>query len=85
MEFVRSESDRLPEEVEKLKDGRFFVRKNIRQEVRPTDNVDNVKIMYVYEESIMTETEYAIYSFEAKRESEIVDEYTLSLIEGGVL
>ena len=66
-------------DVEKIKDGRIYVRKNIVEETRED------KTMFVYEECLMTETEYVLYSFEAKREAEIIDEYTLSLIEGGVL
>lgn len=88
MKFVKSESDKLPELVEYTKDGKVYVRKNIVTEERQGYD-EQSKTMYVYDEALITTAEYAAYSaieeVEVKREAEIVDEYTLALIEEGVL
>ena len=84
MEWLKSESDRRPLETEQLKDGRYYVRRNITERTREVEK-DTIKIFYQYEEAICNVAEMTLYFAELKRESEIVDEYTLSLIEQGVL
>lgn len=88
MRFVKSESRELPASVEKINGGRYLVRRNITKESRTGTSGEEVEI-YVYDEAVATEAEFAAYSAveaaELKRESEIVDEYTLQLIEEGVL
>lgn len=88
MEYRRAESRVCPAAVEQTTGGRYFVRKNITKESR-TDNEGAAFDLWVYDEAIMSEVEYAAFAaieaVEVKRESEIVDEYTLQLIEEGVL
>lgn len=84
MLWTKAESNEYPVEIQKLNNNRIIVRENIKQE---TTNEGNIK--YVYDERIMNEMEYAVIEvvngIELKRENEIIDEYTMILIEEGVL
>lgn len=84
MLWTKAEANEYPVETQKLNDGRIVVRRNIKEEI---SNEGNVK--YVYEEKIMSNVEYAVAEavneIELKRENEIIDEYTITLIEEGVL
>ena len=79
-----AEANEIPVELQTLPDGRIIVRRNIT--TRTTEEGNTV---YSYEERVMQTLEYAVVeaveSKESKREAEIVDEYTLKLIEEGVL
>lgn len=89
--WQNSESREKPIEVEVAKSG-VYVRENITTETRT--NIDNTTYtMYVYQEAIMTESEYNLYilskntttNLEFKHDSEVIDNYTLKLIEEGTL
>ena len=88
MPFRKSESDFRPQTTEAISDGRFFVRRNIVQKER-TDADGKTVVFYAYEEAVMSPAEYAAFvavsECESKRESAIIDEYTLTLIEQGVI
>lgn len=76
-----------PLEAEKVAGGRYILRRNI---VKSTQTIDgSPQDTYNYEERIVTEEEYglidAINSVIIRRETEIVDEYTMKLIKEGVL
>lgn len=79
-----AEANETPMELQTLPDGRIIVRRNITS--RTTEEGNTV---YNYEERVMQQLEYAVVEAvetkESKREAEIVDEYTLKLIEEGVL
>lgn len=84
MLWTKSESNTKPNEISNLNNGKILVRKNIIEE---TSSEGNIK--YCYEERIMDLMEYsildALQNKILKRESEIIDEYTLKLIEEGVI
>lgn len=84
MLWKKSESNTKPETELQLSNDRIMVRKNITEELSADGNT-----RYCYEERIMTSMEYSILvamdAKESKRESEIIDEYTLKLIEEGVI
>lgn len=88
MQFTQSESKTRPLEVEEITGDRFFVRKDI-EEIEETDNEGNVSTSYTYQEAVVTAPEYAAWAaveaFASRREAEIIDEYTLKLIDEGVL
>ena len=88
MEYRKSESRNCPKNVEKISDDRYFLRKNIKKEQREGADGQAVDI-WTYEEALATGAEYAAWQAvnqaEMLREAEIVDEYTLKLIEEGVL
>lgn len=88
MLFKKSESRVMPAESEAITGGRYLVRENIKTEERECSDGQKITV-YVYEEAVMTNAEYAAYAavkeMEAKREADIVDEYTLNLIEEGVI
>ena len=77
-----------PLEAEKVVGGRYILRRNIVKSTQ-TDQDGNPQDTYNYEERIVTEEEYGlidtINSLIIRREAEIVDEYTMKLIEEGVL
>lgn len=81
--FKRTEANEMPRAVEPLKYGRVRVNRNVTTETRDGATV------YVYETATMTEAAYAAYvgaqEAEAKREAAVIDDYTLALIEEGVL
>lgn len=84
MLWQKTESNTKPRLVTELKDGRVIVAKNITE----SETVEGNK-KYDYEYKVMSALEYAVVEAvdakEAKREAEIVDEYTMKLIEEGVL
>lgn len=79
-----AESNTKPEAAIALSDGRVLVRRNITEKQTEEGNT-----IYQYEERIMSTVEYgtreAVQDMELKREAEIIDDYTLELIEEGVL
>ena len=79
-----AESNTKPEAAIALSDGRVLVRRNITEKQTEEGNT-----IYQYEERIMSAVEYgtreAVQDMELKREAEIIDDYTLELIEEGVL
>lgn len=79
-----AESNTKPAAAETLSDGRVLVRRNITSKQTEEGNT-----VYQYEERIMSEVEYgtreAVNEMELKRETEIIDDYTLELITEGVL
>ena len=79
-----AESNERPEAAIALSDGRVLVRRNITSKKTTEGNT-----VYQYEERIMSAVEYgtreAVNDMELKREAEIIDDYTLELIEEGVL
>lgn len=84
MFWQKCESNTRPEEITELKDGRVIAARNIVE-----STTDDGSKKYDYEYKVMSELEYAVTAAvnekESKRESEIVDEYTMKLIEEGVL
>lgn len=81
--FTRTESATRPRAVEPLKYGNVRVNRNVEEVGRDGTTV------FVYESAVMTEAAYAAYvgakEAEAKREAAVIDDYTLALIEEGVL
>ena len=81
--FKLTESATRPREVEPLKYGNVRVNRNVEEVERDGTTV------FVYESAVMTEAAYAAYAgakeAEAKREAAVIDDYTLALIEEGVL
>ena len=79
-----AESNEQPALEVELSNGRVLVRRNVTTKQTAEGNT-----VYQYEERIMSAVEYgtreAVNDMEIKREAEIVDEYTLELIEEGVL
>lgn len=79
-----AESNTKPAAVETLSNSRVLVRRNIAESKTEEGNT-----VYKYEERIMSEVEYgtrgAVQDMELRREAEIIDDYTLELIEEGVL
>lgn len=88
MQFTKSESQNRPREVEAISGDRFFVRKDIK-EIHKTDDEGNISVAYQYDEAVVTAPEYAAFAavaaVESRREAEIIDEYTLKLIDEGVI
>lgn len=81
--FKRTEWNERPAETVRLKDGRYIVTRKVEEVEREGTTV------FVGESAIMTETQYAVYvgakEVAERREAEIIDDYTMSLIEGGVI
>ena len=79
-----AESNTEPAVAETLSDDRVLVRRNITSKKTTEGNT-----VYQYEERIMSAVEYgtreAVNEMELKRETEIIDDYTLELITEGVL
>lgn len=88
MQYKHSESRLRPLNTEKISGNRYVVRKNIKEESRTDDN-GAAFVLWTYDETVMSEAEFAAYraveSFEAAREIDIIDDYTMQLIEEGVL
>lgn len=88
MLYRRTESRVQPTETQPTTNGRYFVRKNIRKESRADTNGAAFDL-WIYDEAVANEAEFAAYlaiqGAEMLREAEIVDEYTLKLIEEGTL
>ncbi len=88
MQYKHSESRVKPAETEKITNGRYLVRRNIREESR-TDENGAAFLMWVYDEAVVSEAEYAaavaLQGAELRREAEIIDDYTLKLIAEGTI
>jgi hypothetical protein len=88
MQYKQAESRVCPQSVEAISDNRYLLRKNIREVERTDTSGETIKV-WVYDEALASAPEYAawqaVQSAEQLREAEIVDEYTLKLIEEGVL
>ena len=86
--FQRAEWNEKPPEVEALKGGLVRVNRNLVEETRTSED-GSTYTMWVGETAVMTEPAYYAYEaasqVEAKREADVIDEYTMELIEGGVL
>lgn len=80
----KAESNTKPVPVLEIKNNRVIVTRNVIEE-RSNDGA----VIYKYEERIMSDVEYAVqqavWEKETRRENAIIDEYTLQLIEEGVL
>lgn len=81
--FRHSEWNAMPPKVQRLRNGDLRVVRNVTTMERDGETV------YVGEVAVMTELAYAAYigaqEVEAKREAAVIDDYTLALIEEGVL
>lgn len=79
-----AESNTKPVPVLEIKNNRVIVTRNVIEE-----QSNDGAIIYKYEERIMSDVEYAVqqavWEKETRRENAIIDEYTLQLIEEGVL
>lgn len=88
MNYIKSESNIRPVEVEAISGSRFFIRKNIEEKTK-TDDEGNTTTYYTYNEAIASEAEFAAFSaaevIKIRHENEIIDTYTLQLIEQGAL
>lgn len=77
-------SKEKPLEIEPVGHDRYLLRKNITESVN-----DNGKIYYTYKEQLIDKTAKviieAVNDKEARREADILDEYTNRLIEEGLL
>jgi len=81
--FVATEWNAAPESVKRLRDGRFIVARNVVS-VETEDGT-----VYRGESAVMTPEAYYSYAganeAEIRRENVIIDEYTMELIEEGVI
>lgn len=72
-----------PLEAKTAANGTVIVARNVREEIRDGATV------YVGEEAIMTPEAYSAYigaqQAETRRENDVIDEYTMELIEKGIL
>lgn len=88
MLYRKTESRVQPESTQQISGDRYLIRRNIKQESRK-DTTGAAFDLWVYDEAVATVAEYAAYlavqNAEQRREAEIVDDYTLQLIEEGVL
>lgn len=82
--WVKSESNERPPEAEAVSNGRYILRRNIK-EVKNHEGVT----LYQYEERIITDLEYgvldAVNTINLKRENEIIDDFVMQMIEEGDL
>ena len=97
--FKKAESLVCPSKIDTVssRDG-FFIRENITEIQTETENGEPLT-KYQYDEAFLTPCEYehyknskyetvvneAVNSLVIRRESEIIDDYTLQLIEEGVI
>lgn len=76
-----------PKAAVKLPDGRWRVSRNVERVEELCE--DGHRTYYRGEEALMSEAAYAAYvgamEVAERREAEIIDDYTMSLIEGGVI
>ena len=83
--WSKSYSKEKPLEAEKTVDERYIIRRNIKEEKSDYGE----EKYYSCEECVVTSSEYLLIQrideIELKREADIVEEYTLQLIEEGVL
>lgn len=88
-QFRFAEWDRKPPAAEVLKDGSIRITRNVDEFERISEDGGAPTIVYRGEVAIMSEAAYAAYigamEVEAKRESDVIDDYTLALIDEGVL
>lgn len=88
MQYKRTESRVQPDSTQEIPGGRYLIRRNIEKESR-TDENGAAFDLWVYDEAVASGAEYAAWlavnQAELRREAEIVDDYTLQLIEEGVL
>lgn len=86
--FKQTEWNSRPRAVERLKNGRVRVARNVEQAERVEEG-GNTVVYWRGEAATMSEAAYAAYEgameAEKKREAEIVDETILALIEEGSL
>ena len=86
--FQLAEWTERPPEAAKTKGG-VRVTRNVREETRTDVESGEAHTVYVGEYAVMSEAAYAAYAgakeAEAKREADVIDDYTLALIEEGVL
>jgi hypothetical protein len=91
--WLKAESRNKPTEIDKTtSDYGVYIRQNISEETR-LDNDDNEYTVYCYNEAFLsfadyeqyTNANYIVNAIELKHESEIIDNYTLQLLEGGIL
>lgn len=77
-----------PRAAVKLPDGRWRVSRNVER-VEELCEDGRIGTYYRGEEALMGEAAYAAYvgamEVAERREAEIIDDYTMSLIEGGVI
>lgn len=82
-EFKIAEWNSKPPEVQRLRHGGVRVTRNVEAVERDGETV------WRGECAIMSDAAYAAYlgaqEAEAKREAAVIDDYTMSLIEGGVI
>lgn len=82
--FIKSTSKEIPLAIENVGGGRYILRQNI---VKELDEFG--EISYSYDENIVSKDALdimqCIEEVEIKRESAIIDEYTMQLIEEGSL
>lgn len=81
--FKLTEWNTKPPQAQKLAKGGYLVTRKVEAVERDGATV------YVGEAAFMSETQYAAYvgamEVAERREAEIIDDYTMSLIEGGVI
>ena len=91
--WKKAESLSKPIEIDSTSsiDG-VYIRKNITNETRIGSDEQEYTV-FCYDEAFLTHSEYERYmlvndltsSIELKHENDIIDNYTLQLIEGGIL
>ncbi len=91
--WKKAESQTRPGEIDSTssKDS-VYIRKNINGEIRQDEKGQEYTV-FCYDEAFLTPAEYERYSLiddltskiTFKHENEIIDNYTLQLIEGGIL
>lgn len=81
--FKRTEWNERPAAAKRLPSGGWYVTRNVTTEERDGATV------WVGESAFMDAAEFAAYEGAkeaiARREAEVIDDYTMSLIEGGVI
>lgn len=93
LNWKKAESPSKPIEIDSKSsiDG-VYIRKNINGEIRQDEQGQEYTV-FCYDEVFLTHAEYERYllvneltsSVELKHENDIIDNYTLQLIEGGIL
>lgn len=91
--WKKVESRVKPVEVDKtLSQNGVYIRQNIKEDKRIDEN-EKEYIVFCYDEAFLTHNEYEqhinadyiVNAIQLKHEAEIIDTYTLQLIEGGIL
>ena len=93
IQWKRAESRNKPaiEDAQSSIDG-VYIRKNIESQTR-LDNENKEYTIFCYDEAFLTHEEYKNYSLvqdvantvSLKHDNDIIDAYTLQLIEGGII